>query len=282
MTINWSNSVNQSVGTQKIRDINEYIESIDSSRLYKSSIDRFYQSVRDVLSIGREPVVLEENHVLGPLLFVGIISSTENYFREIMAEAIQICPICQSTSASQSIALGSVIWHTVCNIEKGSFENISFADADTIKKTCKRYLNYDIDKKGLTYSALDEFDKICELRHSIVHSSNIIAGKNAIKLGIKSDKNAVRVKVEYKQLQECAAICTSLVSSFNSELFTLIVKRWSIDWTKLPSWNSENDNKSFSKVWKMFHSDFDAQNGLIQENISMIKCRNVVKKEFNR
>lgn len=282
MTGNWYNSVNQTTGSQKIRDINEYIESVNDSEKYKSSIDRFYKSIRELLSIAREPKFLEDNPVLGPLLFIGVISNAENYFREIMSDAIQICPICQATSASQMISLGSVIWHSGCNVEKGSFENISFADGDAIKKICKKYLNYDIDKKGLAYAALDEFDKVCELRHAIVHSNTIVAGKNAIKLGIKSDKHTVKVKINYKQLQECAAISTALVSSFNTELFSVIVRRWAVEWTKLPLWDSKNDNKNFKKIWITFYSEIDNQNGSILYKTTMIKCRNDVKKEFNR
>ncbi|MCY6356004.1 hypothetical protein [Clostridium sp. ZS2-4] len=282
MSSDWINSVNQSGGSEKIRDINEYIEKIDSGSLYKSAIDRFYKSVRGILSISRDPSYLDVNTVMGPLLFIGIISCTENYLREILSEAIKICPICKAKSASQSISLGSVLWHSGSNVERGSFENISFADADAIKKTCKKFLGYDIDKTGLAYAALEEFDKICELRHGVVHSNTIIAGKNAIKLGIKSDNEIIKVKIAYKQLQECAAICTSLVSSLNTELFILMVKRWAIKWPKLPLWNSKDDNKNFNLIWNMFYSKIDSNNGLIPKNISMIKCRNQVKREFNR
>lgn len=282
MTTDWYNSVNQSMGSQKIRDINEYVESVDRSKLYKSSIDKFYKSMRDILGVAKEPQFLKDNCILGPLLFVGVVSCTENYFREIMSDTIQICPICQAASATQNISLGSVIWHSGCNVEKGSFENISFASAEAIVKTSGKYLKFKIDQTGLAYSALKEYDKICELRHGIVHSNAIIAGKNAIKLGIKSDEKVVKVNIGYKQLQECAAICTSLVISYNSELFVLIAKRWAIDWVKLPLWDSKNDNKNFNKIWKIFYSEIDNNNGLISNNMSMVRCRNYVKKAFNR
>ncbi|NSB17012.1 hypothetical protein [Clostridium beijerinckii] len=146
MSNNWSNSINQSIGNQKIRDINEYFENIESDALDKSPIDRFYRSVTNILSIAKEPSYLDENTVIGPLLFIGIISCTENYLREILSETIHICPICRAESAKQSISLGSVLWHSSSNVEKGSFENISFADGEAIQKTCKKFLGYNIDR----------------------------------------------------------------------------------------------------------------------------------------
>lgn len=282
MSNNWSNAVNQNIGNEKIRDINEYIENISTNTLEKSAIDRFYKSTTSILSIAREPNYLEENVVMGPLLFIGIISCTENYLREILSEIIHICPICRAESAKQSISLGSVLWHSNNNIERGTFENISFADGDSIQKTCKKFLGYNLDKTGLAYSALEEFDKLCELRHAIVHSNNVIAGKNAIKLSIKPSGNVIKVKILYRELQECAVICTSLVSSINTELFNLMIRRWALDWPRLPLWDIREDNKKFNLIWNMFYSKIDSDRGLITNNISMIKCRNEVKREFNR
>ena len=282
MSNNWSNAVNQSIGNQRITDINEYFENIATDILEKSAIDRFYRSITSILSIGRDPTYLDENVVIGPLFFIGLISCTENYLREILSEIIHICPICRAESANQSISLGSILWHSNSNIERGSFENISFADGEAIQKTCKKFLGYTLDKTGLACSALKEFDKMCQLRHAIVHSNNIIAGKNAIELGLQPNKNVLKVKIAYRELQECAVICTSLVSSLNTELFNLMVKRWASDWPRLPQWDSEDDNKKFNLIWNMFYSKIDADRGLITNNMSMRKCRNEVKRAFNR
>lgn len=282
MSLDWRNSVNQSVGIQKIRDINEYIDIIYDDNIYKSPIDRFYSSIKEILSLAKEPKYLDENKVIGQLLFIGVISATENYIREILSETISICPICKSKAAMQLISLGSVLWHAGSNVERGSFENLSFADSDTVKKTCKKFLGYDIEKTGLAYSALEEFDRICELRHGVVHSNSIVAGKNAIKLSIKSENKIIKVKISYKQLQECAAICMSLVSSLNTELFVLMVKRWAVDWNKLPLWDIKDENKKFNLIWNTFYSKIDFENGLISQDISMIKIRNQIKKDFNK
>lgn len=281
MTVNWRNSINQSTGFQRIANITDYVVGVDNVE-YRSAIDRYYKTVRDILDIVKTPDYLEYHPSVGPLLFIGIVSGTENYFRDVMSETIRICPISQAKSSAQSINLGSVIWHAGCNVERGSFENISLADSDMIRNTCRKYIDFDINKTGSTSSALDEFDKICELRHGIVHSSSIVAGKNAIRLGIKGSIHTVKIAIGYKQLQECAAICTFLVSSFNTELFNILMKRWAIDWPKLPSWIPANDNRTFDMIWNLFFSQIDNGNSTIPHVLSRLECRKNVNKEFNK
>lgn len=61
-----------------------------------------------------------------------------------------------------------------------------------------------------------------------------------------------------------------------------MVRRWASEWPKLPLWDSKDDNKNFASIWNMFYSKIDSDRGVIPKDISMIKCRNDVKKEFNR
>ena len=273
----WRNSITQSCAPERIDNINSYINVRNA--ISQSPIDIFYRSIKDIL-IAAAPSFFDQHSSIGPLLLVGIVSATENYFRDILSRVIQICPIAQSSSAAKSINLGSVIWHSGRNLERGTFEHISLAGAESINTTCKQYLKFDLDKKGLTFAILEEYDKVCELRHSIVHSGAIIAGKNAIKLGISPCCNTVTIKVGFDQLQECASICNTLVVSFNNDIFDTLCKRWAIDWRKQASWNPLKENEVFNKIWKACFSKTDNSNGAITERLSMVKCRNKVKEEF--
>lgn len=281
MSDSWKTCINKSVGIQKIRDINEYIECVNTQK-YKSAIDNFYEGLRNILNIANDPSVFEDDEKLGPLLFIGIISITENYFREIISDIVKICPISQNNSSNQTITLGSVIWHSPNNFERTVLENISLADEKAIKDNTRKIIGYVIDPKGLTSSAIEEFGKLCQLRHAIVHSANIVAGKNATKLNLKSDKKLVKVNIKYKQIQECASICTILVNSYNLELFEQLAKRWAVDWNKTPMWNNKNDGKLFSCIWDIFYSEIDAETIPEENRITKQKCKNAIKKEYNR
>ena len=191
----WKNCVNKCFGLQKIQDMETYYE--DYVSIYSAPIDNFYQAVREIISYSSNPPFLEENKFLGPTLFLNIISATENYLRQIMVGMLKLCPICRAEASNQSVCLGSVIWQGNSEIEKGAFENMSFADSSSIKKAIRNYLKITIQQRALSYAIFEEFDKLCQIRHAIVHSNCIIAGKNAIKLQIPIQQSEIKIKIGY-------------------------------------------------------------------------------------
>lgn len=275
--INWKECINKPVGNERIQDVQSYLKKeIDN---YKAPIDRYYVEVKRIIRFCKDMNVLEENDFLGPLLYVGIISKTENYFREIMVECIKMCPICKSAVANHCVSFGSVIWQKDGAFEKGVFENISFSDISAIKKELRGCLNIEIKKSELLSNILDEFDKLCQMRHAIVHSSCILAGKNAIKLNIPPDNEKMIVKIGYAELQECASICTACVMAFNLRLFEEMVRRWAVEWRKMNFWNVMSENDYFSKIWDVFSSIIDREDPQLAE-MTKTKCKNAIKKEF--
>ena len=271
--MSWRRSINQAVGVARIADIGNYVRSeVPAS---ESPIDNFYKISQDLITVGDPPFLLA-HPTIASLLIVGIVSATENYFRDVFGRIIKICPIAKSASSEQSINLGSVMWHGGLDIERSAFEHISFADVNNITKTCKNYINYQISKAA----TMLEFEKVCQLRHGIVHSGAIMAGKNAIRLQIPTANGKLKINIGYPQLQECSNICTTLVASVNTELFIEMAKRWAIEWPKIPSWEPSKRHFYFKAIWNTFYSVRDATNGTIPVAISLIKCRNLILSEY--
>lgn len=276
--INWKDCVNKSAGNERVQDIQSYLTT--ETTAYKAPIDEFYVEVKRIVKYSSDIHMLEENDFLGPLLYVGIISKTENYIREILAECIKICPICKSETANRNVSLGSMMWQKNGEFEKGIFENISFSDSSAIKKELKNCLGVDIKKNELLSKILDEFDKLCQMRHAIVHSSRVLAGKNAIQLNIPPQNEKLIVKVGYAQLQECASICTACVMTFNLKLFEEMGQRWAVNWRRLTDfWDVEKENEYFSKIWDIFSSMIDRNEPDLAE-MTKAECINAIKKEY--
>lgn len=152
--INWKDCVNKSAGNERVQDIQFYLKK--EVVAYKAPIDEFYVEVKKIVMYSSNIQMLEENDFLGPLLYVGIISKTENYIREILTECIKICPICKRETANRSVSFGSIMWRRSGEFEKGIFENISFSDSSAIKKELKNCLKVDINKNELLSEILDE------------------------------------------------------------------------------------------------------------------------------
>jgi hypothetical protein len=211
------------------------------------------------------------------LVLVGLISLVENYFREILAGIIIQCPKAKEKSASKPLNLATA-WIGYGELEKGAFENTSFSDADTIRKNLAGLIGYTISNTSQVSSPLDEFNKLCELRHAIVHSAGLLAGKNAVQLQLPSSKNSVKISVGFSELQEAAEICTSLVCAVNLELYIHISKRWLNEWPKIPAYKNKDFNILFKDLWALFFSNFDANNNLISDVLSPVKARNLIVK----
>jgi hypothetical protein len=273
MSLDWKTSVSAVASTVTINDIAEYIKPDDS---LISPIDRFYLS-RDSLLNGVNQNSTSNNQSIPPLILVGLISLTENYFRDVMSEIITICPKAKEKSAERSLNLATA-WFGYGKLEKGAFENISFSNVDAIKKNLANLIGYSIDSTNQINGPLEEFGKLCELRHAIVHSASLLAGKNAIKLGLPTSKYPVKVQFGYPEIQESAAVCNALVCSINLELFIHLSLRWLYEWPSTPAYSNKNTHSLFKKVWDVFYSSEDAKRNLISSPFSMMKVKNKIIK----
>lgn len=270
--MSWRDSISQSLGPASVADIQRYVTT--SALAPVSPLDTFYRASQDLLKVGTPPF-LTANPEMGALLLVGIVSITENFFRDIFSRIIQLCPVARAASADQPVRLGSVVWHGGVDAERGAFEHLSFASADSLISTPKKFLDYSLRRT----TVVDEFDKVCELRHGIVHSSSVLAGKNAIRLQLTAAASPLRIVVGFGELQEAAAICTALVVSINRELFIEMARRWAKEWPHTPGWQSSQRHHRFKAVWRTFHSSVDELNGTIPAPMSLIQCRNKASKD---
>ena len=275
--MSWRNSICQPSGVERIADLNNYISRISIPN--ESPIDQFYKETREIVSFAT-PENINCSNSLGALSVVGIISCCENYFRQMFSSILSLCVDAQKKAALQTVNMGSVIWHPNSEIARGAFEHTSLAASESIFKTSDKFLG--INFKNLSLEAIfNEFDKICELRHGIVHSNRVLAGKNGIKLQLASSEHLTKIVINFGQLQEVLAVCQSMIISTNTKLFGVMCERWAKSWRLNPSWVTDKEGEKFKQIWLLFHSKTDASNDQISEGISWVKCKNEVKKEFN-
>jgi len=277
MTTNWRDSVCRSSAPASITDIRQYVSALDGQQ--RSPIDEFYIAVQNLLLLAA-PQLLNEHKPLGGLVTVGLVSATENYFRDLFAQIIRICPLAQTKSSGQTVHLGSVVWHRSGYVERGAFEHLSLAGEKNIKESCEKFVDYRLKSKGATANVLVEFDKVCEIRHGIVHSNSFLAGKNALKLKLGYTSKTLGINMNYANIQESAMICSTLVSSFNRELFEEMAKRWASEWPKFKPLTSDEKVRLFRQLWVLFKSQIDAKRKFIPKELTMGKCMEEISSEW--
>lgn len=266
----------QSAGHEVLGDINQYLSLTPIPS--KSAIDIFYEESRAVLL--STPAVFDANGWIGALNLISIVSLTENYFRTILGQMLKLCPICKKNAADNNINFGSVLWHPEHTVERGAFEHVSFSESKKILEIARKYVGVDLSGSDLI-PILKEFSKVCELRHGVVHSAKYLAGKNALLLDVQSSDSLVSISVGYAQLQNAASVCTTLVVSFNHLMFETLCKRWAVDWRVGGLLTPITENELLKQIWFMFFSRIDHDENNIDEPGTWIRCRNLIKAEFN-
>ncbi|WP_457418504.1 hypothetical protein [Roseateles sp. P5_E7] len=267
----WYKSVCRPPVSQAPTNLSPYVTLLPTSS--KAPIDRYLAACEILLKKG-DPAFFAAHPEIANLMLVAAVSQTENYFRDLFSRLLVVCPVSQGKSAQRDIKLGSVIWYRVGQIERGAFEHFSFAGMDSIIETLSRYFDVQLDQKSDPYALLQNFDKMCEIRHAIVHSAGVVSGKNATKLQLRKTKSDMEVVIDFQRFQEVVQLCTALVCSINIELFRRFGERWRDKWpTHVSPWTGAIANARFRDLWLIFASDLDRAVGLPARALSCAQCR---------
>lgn len=276
--MNWKNCACQTSHRIQIADINLYVSSSTISS--KSAIDCFYDSTEAILTRIGPAYFSTHTQEISSLLYIGLISATENYFRDILGFVLSICPISRNHASEERIQLGSFLWGGSELHNRTAFDFIAFSSSKNIRETINKFINYKPEQQGTWYAMLSEYDKLCEIRHGIVHSGHVLSGKNALKLGLSHTKYSMKASPTYATLQEAGSICTTFIQAANNELFELLVTRWAKDWRGLPSWDPHNEYKLLKYIYLGFYSAKDHSRGNITNPLTIKKLAHRIRKDF--
>lgn len=265
--MSWQNSVCFYGGVVASPDVNTLV--CPHSNAHSSAIDSFYESTSATLTrIGPDYFTTFGDQVSG-LLLVGLISATENYFRDVISFILDVCPTSRARSAEEKVQLGSLLWSKDILKNRSALEFTAFSSAENIKKTLEKFTGIKIRDTSDFSKMLDEYDKLCELRHAVVHSGYLVAGKNAIRLGLRETTTALRINFGYAEIQAAGSICTALIQASNNDLFEELVKRWATTWRNSPSWDPSKERVVLEAIQKFFASQRDTRNRSIPNPLSI-------------
>jgi len=271
----WNECSCQPSNYAKLGNLSSYVQPATTK--FTSPIDGFYESTKSIIQLCT-PQNIASNKVIGPLLLVGFVSSTENFFRHLLSLTIQICRDTQKNCQTRTMSVGTVLWHNGHITMRSLLENSSFTNLDDIKRATRELAGHDLSAD--TQVIAEEYISVCNIRHNIVHSDRIVAGKNAIALNIPSSKKLLEFKADFALLQNAFDICTSLVTVYNKELFESYCKRWAVKWCKNPEITTKERILLFNSIWSSFYSKIDGTNKSITTPLSMSKCRDEVLKFY--
>lgn len=226
----------------------------DREILESSPFQKFIEQ-REMLTkiLGREEDS-EEWRMKANLVTIGIVSSVESYFRSVIRRLLIVDEESRTVSYKNKVSYGAVLYHVPELLPEALLEDCVFLHKEKIKDNLKSFLGFQINfqKEPDLNKALEEYEKVCHLRHCIAHRSGHLGSKNAIELGLDKFSPYLEKPISptLDSVNNVFNICQNAVMECNDHLFDCIVKRTVTRgvWTG----DLRRDKKEFAKFFSIF------------------------------
>lgn len=235
---------------------------LDFQENNESPIDTYLNKIRSLIVLINPG---NFNEINANLVILGSVSAFESYMREVIRRTILIDKISLKNCESMPLSYGAAISHGANLLPEAILEDISFAGKANIKESIKTFIGLKGHLPNSLVSALEEFNKVCEIRHCLVHRFGKLGAKNAIKLGLSEHSTCIEkpLLLNYQFLQELQLACNVVVKEVNNYIFNGLLQRLITDENgrKLGStiwkWNYNSDRAEFIKYYKTFASTIE-------------------------
>lgn len=189
------------------------------------------------------------------MLVMALTSATETYFRTVLAGAVTACPICHDNNVEKGkISMRAVAYYPLSMLPLSLLEHVSFSDSDAIRKQSLELLQIEVPKtdKGSSSiaAAMQHYDKVCALRHALIHSAGIINSQNCAQAGIKGPLRAIQISLG--GLQMIADICRNAVLAYNQFIFESLMAR--LYKNKILNGNHQAERATLDSLIRLFLS----------------------------
>jgi len=239
----------------------------------RSAIDGFETQLRHIIMRGFYNK--DDPFALG-LLVMAITSASETYFRTVIACTATACPICHAGNVNKGrISFRAIDYYPKSMLVLALLEHIGFSDSDAIRKQTQELLQITVpvsDKGSISIAAaLQNYDRVCALRHALIHSSGIINSQNSAEAGLQQF-SVIAPSID--GLQMVADVCRNAILAFNQFLFDSIVSRLYQKGHLTGTYNSDErymkiivqlflsrSSPSFTESLEVVHSSIHAQYG---------------------
>ncbi|RZJ63089.1 MAG: hypothetical protein EOO47_28920, partial [Flavobacterium sp.] len=145
------------------------------------------------------------------LVLLGYISAIESYIREVLRKTILLDKTARISCEVEEISYGSAISYPKHLLPEVILEKASFASQENIINSFKKFLGLKGHQPDELLNTLKEFEKICHLRHCIVHRFGKLGSQNAIKFGLDDHSSLIEKPLNFDvgMVYNLSLICTN-------------------------------------------------------------------------
>lgn len=260
--INYTFKVNKVMGQSPNFDTTAVFEATHEDTAV-SAIDKFSQKTMELRMLQGDFTELtdKKKETISNLLVLGFISAVESYLREIIRHIILVDNKAKEACLSLPVSYGAATAYSEAHLPEAILESYSFICSNNIEKAIKELLGIKGNVPDNVKTSLSAYDKICQIRHCIVHRYGKLGSRNAISLGLDSHSSFLEkpVRIKLEELQNIITICHATAYDINNFLFRKVLVRTAEESTVNWSWDLRTDKKPFKLYFDIFLATGDAE-----------------------
>lgn len=187
---------------------------------------------------------------LNNLVFLGYMSAVESYLRCLTRQLIWADEFTAESMQDVKITFGAARHATPGLLPEVLMEDMTFITLDSVKDLLVKMIGVGL---GSIHDLIKEYDRICQLRHCIVHRFGRLGSKNAAKLGFGTHGTLIerKIKIRSSQLEALAFNLLNFVKEMNNHIYAGVMKRsaaQSLVW----QWDEQADLAEFERLYTVF------------------------------
>jgi hypothetical protein len=194
------------------------------------------------------------------LVLLGFVSAVESYLRSLVTRLVSFDEYVTQKVDCLKVTYAAARIHSEDLLAEALMEDMTFISKANVKTLLQEILEINVQQKSDLDALLSEYDRICQLRHCIVHRFGKLGSKNAMSLGLKihSEHFEKPIQISKDSLQTIAFNLFMTVKAINNTVYESTLKRQaerSEEWT----WDESKDAERFGRFYRIFATTLDSE-----------------------
>ncbi|GAA1554380.1 hypothetical protein [Kribbella lupini] len=191
----------------------------------------------------------------GLILSSSAVAAAEDYFRTILTEIVNVCEYCAQRVEPLETRMEFVFSGSVAEAVRGLLDTSSLSSKENVTGWAKKIAGTAFKDSRSLLRLLDEFERICHIRHAAMHAGGQVSTRNARVL--KVPPNTWISFGSPQAIYDITSVIVATLRSFNQTLFENILREWLDQNHMSGSWS--DDASSFTALWELFKSTGDIE-----------------------
>ena len=219
-----------------------------------SAIDTYIENCKEINKLWGHTAEISPE--FSRLLLLGYVSAIESFLRSVFRSIINTDAKAQADAFSYLIPFGAFLYHSKATVAESLLEGISFASEQAIKSALNKFLDHSNVPDEIK-DMLEEFEKICQMRHCCVHRFGKLGTQNGISLGLALHSKALEkpLVLDKNDLGDIASWLMSFAKALNNFMFRILLERSTSEKNVYRTswhWTYSKDKAKFLRIYNLF------------------------------